>query len=115
MSKIFQEGENGCADWSQLTTPSAINSSDCIDRNEKVSSFGVPVGNMLTTVQLFFQTSCKYGYVHESVNDAPDAFWSLSAENDWVCEDSEYGSHVLTAQGVGIILNCIAFLHLSDT
>lgn len=59
------------------------------------------------------QVPCPYGYVYD--DDKSDAFYSLSAENDWVCEKEEYGSNLLMAQSVGFIFNSLIFMHLSDT
>ncbi len=41
-------------------------------------------------------------------------FWSLSAENDWVCEDATRGSNLFMAQCVGYILNTLFFMQLTD-
>ena len=58
------------------------------------------------------QIPCQYGFIHQT--EGPDAFWSLSAENDWVCDEAQYGSNIMTAQGIGIIINSIVFMQLSD-
>jgi hypothetical protein len=44
-----------------------------------------------------------------------DSFWSLSAENGWVCDKAEYGSNILMAQSIGIIINTLLFLQPSDS
>ena len=66
-------------------------------------------------LMFFMQVDCQHGYKHQRPNDADDFFWSLSSENDWVCQNSDVGSQVLTAQGVGIILNSVIFMQLSDS
>ena len=60
-----------------------------------------------------FQTQCTNGYVHSMAES--DAFWSLTAENDWVCDKAEYGPSILTSQSIGMILAGILFMQLSDT
>lgn len=39
----------------------------------------------------------------------------MSAENNWVCNDSELGSNILSAQYIGIIINSAIFMQLSDS
>ncbi len=58
------------------------------------------------------QVSCEYGYVHQK--DGYNHFWSLTAEDDWVCDRKEYGSNLFMAQNVGIILNSLLFMQISD-
>jgi hypothetical protein len=47
--------------------------------------------------------------------DDPSAFWSMAAENDWVCDYENYGPNMFMAQNIGIIINTIIFMQLSDT
>ena len=39
----------------------------------------------------------------------------MAAEYHWVCEKAKYGSDVLVAQSIGIILSNVVFMQLSDT
>ena len=64
-------------------------------------------------INLFPQIPCPNGYIYEDYD--PDAFHSLSAENDWVCDKEEYGANLLLAQAIGIIVNGIIFMQISDT
>lgn len=52
-------------------------------------------------------------YVHDM--SSADAFWSLASEYDWVCDKNGYGSNVLVAQNIGIIITALIFMQLSDT
>lgn len=58
------------------------------------------------------KVSCQYGYVHQ--REGSDHFWSLAAENDWVCDQEERGANLLMAQSVGIIFNSLLFMQVSD-
>ncbi len=53
-----------------------------------------------------------HGYIFDM--SADDAFWSLASEYEWVCEKSEYGSSILVAQSIGIIVSTVIFMQLSD-
>ena len=62
------------------------------------------------------KTKCIYGYTHEREEDevSNGYFWSLTAENDWVCDQDIYGANMWLAQSVGFILHGIIFSQLSD-
>ena len=68
--------------------------------------------NITTCLNLEKKTSCVE-YIYDETRD--DAFKSLAAEYHWVCEKAKYGSDVLVAQSIGIILSNIVFMQLSDT
>ena len=47
--------------------------------------------------------------------DKSKSFYSLSSEYNWVCDKAEFGSNVLVAQNIGIILTNLIMMQLSDT
>ena len=67
--------------------------------------------DLATCFDLTQQESCS-SYVHDMSRD--DSFWSLSSEYDWVCDKAEYGSTILVAQNIGIIVSMVIFMQLSD-
>jgi hypothetical protein len=69
-------------------------------------------GDNLTTCFDFLEEVPCSSYVHDM--SGSDSFWSLSSEYDWVCDKAEYGSNVLMAQNVGIIISTLIFMQLSD-
>lgn len=67
--------------------------------------------DLSTCFDLSEEVDCSK-YIHDMTAD--DAFWSLAAEYDWVCDKAEYSSTVLAAQNVGIIVSTLIFMQLSD-
>ena len=61
---------------------------------------------------LTLQTTCVNGYRHNHIDDSP--FWSLVAEHDWVCDDASRGANLIMAQNIGIVVNGLIFMQLSD-
>ena len=62
------------------------------------------------------KTGCIYGYTHEEKEEgiSNGYFWSLTAENDWVCDKEVNRGNIWLAQSIGYIFHGIIFSQLSD-
>ena len=68
--------------------------------------------DLSTCFNLKEEISCPE-FVYDMSRD--DSFYSLATEYDWVCDQADLGSTVMTAQNVGIIISALIFMQLSDS
>ena len=52
------------------------------------------------------------GYVTKRVYDG--AFWSLTSEKQWFCEDYGYAPNLFSAQTAGMVISTVILMQLSD-